>query len=71
MGPSSALGIARLLGRNLPLVLLLVIAGFLLWPSQPKPEGEARPRQAEAAAPEPTAHAEAEWLYPEGGEARV
>jgi hypothetical protein len=33
-GPTSALGIARLLGRNLPLVLLLVLAAFLLWPQQ-------------------------------------
>ena len=67
MGPSSALGIARLLGRNLPLVLLLVIAGFLLWPSQPKPEGE----EEEAAAPEPPPAPRPNGVYPEGGEARV
>jgi hypothetical protein len=40
MGPTSAFGIARLLGRNLPLVLLLVVAGFLLWPRVPGTEGE-------------------------------
>ena len=66
MGPTSALGIARLLGRNLPLVLLVVIAGFLLWPSQPKPDGE-----AEAAAPEPPPAPRPNGVYPEGGEARV
>jgi hypothetical protein len=67
MGPTSALGIARLLGRNLPLVLLLVVAGFLLWPTEPKPEGEAE----EAAAPEPPPAPRPNGVYPEGGEARV
>jgi hypothetical protein len=67
MGPTSALGIARLLGRNLPLVLLLVVAGFLLWPTAPKPEGEAD----DAAAPEPPPAPRPNGLYPEGGEARV
>src|SRR5262245_42290112 len=33
-GPASALGIARVLGRNYPLVLLLVMIGALLWPSE-------------------------------------
>jgi hypothetical protein len=66
MGPTSALGIARLLGRNLPLVLLLVIAGFLLWPSKPKPEEE-----AEATAPEPPPAPRPNGVYPEGDEARV
>jgi len=66
MGPTSALGIARLLGRNLPLVLLLVVAGFLLWPSEPKPDGE-----ADAAAPEPPPTPRPNGVYPEGGEARV
>ena len=66
MGPTSALGIARLLGRNLPLVLLLVIAGFLLWPSEPKPDSE-----ADAAAPEPPPTPRPNGVYPEGGEARV
>jgi hypothetical protein len=40
MGPTSAFGIARLLARNLPLVLLLVVAGFLLWPREPGTEAE-------------------------------
>ena len=66
-GPRSALGIARLLGRNLPLVLLLVIAGFLLWPSEPKPEGEG----GGSAAPEPPPAPRPNGVYPEGGEARV
>jgi hypothetical protein len=33
-GPASALGIARVLGRNFPLVLLLVMIGVLFWPSE-------------------------------------
>jgi hypothetical protein len=32
-GPASALNIARVLGRNFPLVLLLVVIGALFWPS--------------------------------------
>jgi hypothetical protein len=36
-GPTSVLGLARLLGRNLPLVVLLVAMGVLFWP---KPTGE-------------------------------
>ena len=33
-GPASALSIARVLGRNFPLVLLLVMIGALFWPSE-------------------------------------
>jgi len=32
-GASAALGTARLLGRNYPLVLLLVLIGALFWPT--------------------------------------
>jgi Na+/melibiose symporter-like transporter len=32
-GPSSLLGTARLLGRNLPLVVMLVALGVLFWPN--------------------------------------
>ena len=32
-GPASALSIARVLGRNFPLVLLLLMIGALFWPS--------------------------------------
>jgi hypothetical protein len=38
-GATSALKVARLLGRNLPLVLLLVIIGALFWPAA-EVEGE-------------------------------
>jgi hypothetical protein len=31
-GPSSVLSLARVLGRNLPLVLILVVLGVLFWP---------------------------------------
>jgi hypothetical protein len=33
-GATSALGVARLLGRNFPLVLLLVMIGVLFWPTK-------------------------------------
>jgi hypothetical protein len=33
-GATSALGVARLLGRNFPLVLLLVMIGALFWPAK-------------------------------------
>jgi hypothetical protein len=33
-GPASALSIARVLGRNFPLVLLLVMIGALFWPNE-------------------------------------
>ena len=33
-GPASALSIARVLGRNFPLVLLLVMIGALFWPGE-------------------------------------
>jgi uncharacterized membrane protein len=39
-GATSALSVARLLGRNLPLVLLLVMIGALFWPNE-----AARPAQ--------------------------
>jgi hypothetical protein len=47
-GPSSALSVARLLGRNFPLVLLLVMIGALFWPTD-----EASPTDAEANTPRP------------------
>jgi len=42
-GATSALSVARLLGRNFPLVLLLVMIGALFWPTQERvsPEEEA------------------------------
>jgi hypothetical protein len=33
-GASSALSVARLLGRNFPLVLLVVMIGALFWPTE-------------------------------------
>jgi hypothetical protein len=47
-GASSALSVARLLGRNFPLVLLLVMIGALFWPTE-----EASPTDVEADAPRP------------------
>jgi len=45
-GATSAFKVARLLGRNLPLVLLLVIIGTLFWPA---PNGEGEEAQIDAA----------------------
>jgi hypothetical protein len=42
-GPASALSVARVLGRNFPLVLLLVMIGALFWPSE-----DAQPSEQEA-----------------------
>jgi hypothetical protein len=42
-GPASVLTIARVLGRNFPLVLLLVMIGALFWPSE-----DAQPSEREA-----------------------
>ena len=39
-GATSALGVARLLGRNFPLVLLLVMIGALFWPNRQLPMDE-------------------------------
>jgi hypothetical protein len=39
MGPSAALGGAKALGRNWPMVLMLVLVGLLFWPLENK-EGE-------------------------------
>jgi Na+/melibiose symporter-like transporter len=51
-GATTALSVARVLGRNYPLVLLLVLIGALFWPTAPN--------AAEAAAdelePEPNGH---------------
>ena len=55
-GASSALKVAQVLGRNFPLVLLLVLVGALFWPSE---EGEGtetvrpRPNGFEPPAPGP------------------
>jgi hypothetical protein len=69
MGPSSAFGIAKLLGRNLPLVLLLVIGGFLLWPRDPTAESadlaEGGSPADDAPIPKPNG------VYTEHNEARV
>jgi hypothetical protein len=70
MGPTSALGIARLLGRNLPLVLLLVIAGFLLWPHEPAAEGEAESTERKPPANKPTGP-RPNGAYTDGGEAHA
>ena len=44
-GASSALKVVQLLGRNLPLVLLLVTIGALFWPSGEGEGAETRPRR--------------------------
>jgi uncharacterized membrane protein len=39
--PATAFGGVRLLVRNLPLVLLLVMIGSLFWPTQPEEDSQA------------------------------
>ena len=66
LGPSSALGILRVLGRNLPLVLLLVIIGVLMWPREDADATEPANADAEPPAPRPNG------AYPaDVGEARA
>lgn len=50
LGPGAALGGVKMLGRNLPLVLLLALLGFLFWPTKPGTETSG---DAQADAPEP------------------
>ena len=55
-GASSALKVAQVLGRNFPLVLLLVLVGALFWPSEVVGETESarpRPNGFEPPAPDP------------------
>ena len=55
-GASSALKVAQVLGRNFPLVLLLVVIGALFWPSEEGEDTETvrpRPNGFEPPAPGP------------------
>lgn len=53
-GPSAALSGAKLLVRNLPLVILLLVIGYLLWPgeNQEPAEAEAQPSDPDPLPPE-------------------
>jgi hypothetical protein len=51
-GATTALKVARILGRNFPLVLLLVMIGALFWPSQTLAETLAEDASRQADAPE-------------------
>lgn len=64
LGPGAAMGGAKMLGRNLPLVLLLVLVGLLFWPTKPSEEPSA---EAEALAPEPDEVAPGAVRKPNGG----
>ena len=56
-GASSALKVAQVLGRNFPLVLLLVLTGALLWPSEEGEDTESvRPRPNGVEPPAPGAN---------------
>ena len=63
------LGLRALLGRNLPLVLLLVIAGFLLWPHEPAAR-RSRIDGARASRQQPTGP-RPNGAYTDGGEAHA
>jgi hypothetical protein len=67
IGPSSALGLVRLLARNLPLILLLVLIGALLWPSESEAaeEGDLETGDPGTDAIRPNG------VYPSGNEARI
>lgn len=48
LGPETAMGGVRMLGRNLPLVLFLVLVALLFWPTDAKEaEGEAAEQPSE------------------------
>ena len=56
-GASSALKVAQILGRNFPLVLLLVLTGALFWPSEEGEDTETiRPRPNGFEPPAPGAY---------------
>jgi hypothetical protein len=55
-GASSALKLAQVLGRNFPLVLLLVLFGALFWPSEEGEDTEMRPRPNGFEPPAPGAY---------------
>ena len=56
-GASSALKVAQVLGRNFPLVLLLVLVGALFWPSEEGEDTETmRPRPNGFEPPAPGAY---------------
>jgi hypothetical protein len=62
LGPSAAVGGAKLLARNLPLVVMLLIIGYLFWSDKqgkPQTEGDIADGEAPGSAPEqpPSAHA--------------
>jgi len=52
-GATSAFRVAGLLGRNLPLVLLLVLIGWLFWPTENAQSKEREAGDAAAAADDP------------------
>jgi hypothetical protein len=43
---ASALPVARMVGRNMPLLLLLLLLGFLFWPTEPSAAEEHDPADA-------------------------
>ncbi len=55
LGPGTALGGAKMIGRNLPLVVLLALVAFLFWPAEAAGADETSPAEDPAAPPEPDA----------------
>jgi hypothetical protein len=53
-GGTAALKVAQLLGRNFPLVLLLVLIGALFWPSEPAAEAQEQVEPVEPLTTTPT-----------------
>ena len=64
-GTSAALGIARLLGRNWPLAILMGLIGLLYWPSGPQRAEVGASGEAEPEPPQPNGHATVHDLRPD------
>ena len=58
LGPGTALGGAKAIGRNLPLVVLLALVAFLFWPAEATSADETSQAEDPATPPEPGA---AQW----------
>jgi hypothetical protein len=62
LGPGAALAGAKMIGRNLPLVVLLVLVGLMFWPPGEKAAAEEAPDASAPPEPDP-----AQWLPARNG----
>ena len=62
MGPGAAVSGAKMIGRNLPLVVLIAVFALLFWPAdETKAEGEDAPQPGDQPVPEPAPAANGDW----------